>query len=422
MTSVGFRLAAFAALVEPGLALDNGLGLTPPMGYNTWNDLECPNMNEDNVKAVADAMVNNGLLSAGYEYLNLDDCWMDSSRDADGRLQGDLQTFPSGMKALGEYIHSKGLKFGIYGDRGSGTCQGLPGNLGNEQLDAQTYADWAVDYLKEDNCHSSTGANDQDQLFAEFALMRDALNATGRNIFFSVCGGGDQFFTGFQDISYYAKDPRGAGQLANAWRITSDVTNWETSRFAEVTANALSQYAGRGGFNDPDMLLGSSGSAKRKLSQKHSRTQFNVWAMLAAPLMIGADVRELDEFDIETYTNEEVIGLNQDILAQQGKRVMHSLVVPFDKAIWAKELKSGDVALMFENNMPLTSRVTCDADCWSQLPFAPGTKLHVRDVWAHGPAENAMAYAGEPYTVSLAGNGESALYKLSLSSESDVMV
>jgi len=322
---------------------------------------------------------------------------------------------------LGEYIHSKGLKFGIYGDRGSKTCQGLPGNLGNEQLDAQTYADWGVDYLKEDNCHSSTGPNDQDQLFAEFALMRDALNATGRKIFFSVCGGGDQW--PIADITYYAKDPRGAGQLANAWRITPDVIEWQTSRIAGVTANDLGNYAGKGGFNDPDMLLGSSRSATRRLSQKHSRTQFNLWAMLAAPLMIGANLRELDDFDIETYTNEEVVGINQDILAKQGKRVMHRQVVPLvDKAIWAKELKRGYVALMFENNMPMTSKVTCDADCWSQLPFAPGTKLHVRNVWAHGPAEIATAYAGEPYTVSLAGNGESALYKLSLSSESDVMV
>lgn len=416
-------MATVAALVgvEPALALDNGLGLTPPMGYNTWNDLGCKGMNEDNVKAVADAMVNGGLQTAGYEYLNLDDCWMDSSRDANGRLQGDLKTFPSGMKDLGDYIHAKGLKFGIYGDRGSKTCQGLPGNLGTEQLDAQTYADWGVDYLKEDNCHSSTGKNDQDQVFAEFGLMRDALNATGRQMFFSVCGGGDQL--PIADITYYAKDPRGAGALANAWRITPDVIEWQTSRIAGVTANDLAPYAGTGAFNDPDMLLGASRSATRSLTQKHSRTQFNLWSVLMAPLMIGANLRQLDDFDVETYTNEEVIAINQDPIAKQGKRVMHSgLVYLVDKAVWAKELSHGNVALMFENNIAFTSKVTCDADCWSQLPFASGTKLHVRDVWTHGPAEVATAIAGESYSVSLAGNGGSALYKLSPASDGAVVV
>lgn len=417
-----FKFQILALTVEPMLALDNGLGLTPPMGYNTWNDLDCAGMTETNVRAVADAFVSQGLQAVGYEYLNLDDCWMDQSRDADGRLQGHLQNFPSGMKALGDYIHSKGLKFGIYGDRGSKTCatntlhptQGGPGNLGTEQLDAQTYADWGVDYLKEDNCHSSTGANDVDQIFKEFATMRDALNATGRPIFFSVCGGGDQLPGPLANIAYYATDARGAGALANAWRITADVTEWQTSRNAATTAANLVQYAGAGGFNDPDMLLGASQSAKRRLTETHSRTQFSLWSILAAPLMIGANLRQLNSFDLETYTNQEVIAVNQDSLAKQAKRVMHSeAVYLIDSAVWAKELSDGSVAMLFENNYPVSSSVNCDAACWDQLPFAHGIELEVQDLWAHGPAETPTAVAGTDYRVSVGSNGGSVMFRVS---------
>lgn len=413
MALLKFQILALVA--EPVFALDNGLGLTPPMGYNTWNDLGCKDMTEDNVKAVADVFVSKGLKAAGYEYLNLDDCWMDESRDADGKLQGHLQNFPSGMKALGDYIHSKGLKFGIYGDRGSLTCAGWPGNLGTEQLDAQTYADWGVDYLKEDNCHSSTGANDQDQIFKEFGIMRDALNATGRPIFFSVCGGGDQLPGALADITYYAKDARGAGKLANAWRISSDVIEWQTSRMASIANNELAEFAGVGGFNDPDMLLGSSKASTRSLTQTHSRSQFNLWAILMAPLMIGGNVRQLTDFDLETYTNQEVIAVNQDSLGKQGKRVMNSAsgVYLIDSAVWARELSDNSVAMMFENNYPISSSVLCDAACWSELPFASGTELEVRDLWAHGPAKTPTAIAGEDYRVSVHRNGGSFLFRVS---------
>merc|ERR1719443_1064464 len=167
-------------------------------------------------------MISSGLRDAGYTYVNLDDCWHAKERNATtGRLQGDPKRFPSGMKALGDFLHSKGFKFGIYTDRGYKTCQGLPGSYQHEELDAQTFADWGVDYVKEDNCHSSNGVNDKDSLFAQFGAFRDALNKTGRPIFFSVCGGGDQM--PWNDITYYANDPRGGSKLANSWRITPDV-------------------------------------------------------------------------------------------------------------------------------------------------------------------------------------------------------
>lgn len=412
MTKV--TVVSLAVLANVGESLDNGLGALPPMGYNTWNDLGCKNMNEDNVKAVADTMVNSGLRDAGFVYLNLDDCWMASSRDAAGRLQGDPDTFPSGMKSLADYVHSQGLKFGIYSDRGSATCQGLPASLGSEELDAQTFADWEVDYLKHDNCHSSTGANDKDQLFKEFGLMRDGLNATGRPIFYSVCGGGDN--KPWSNLQYYGSDSRGGAGLANAWRISADVVEWQSCQLAYLAAKELTEYGGNGGFNDPDMLLGSSDGSARRLSDVRSRSQFNLWAILMAPLMIGANLRELDAHDLETYTNAEVIAVNQDPLSKQGRLIaMNKVAVPqVSTSIWARELADGDVALFFMNNLPKSASIVCGSDCWSELPFKAGTQLTVRDLWAHGPAATATAVAGQDYQVNLKRTyGVSTMLRLS---------
>lgn len=404
------KLAVCLALVKLGESLDNGLSQAPPMGYNTWNDLGCKNMNEANIKAVANTLVDSGLRDAGFVYLNLDDCWMAPNRDASGRLQGNPETFPTGMKALADYIHSKGLKFGIYSDRGSATCQGLPASLGSEELDAQTFAEWDVDYLKHDNCHSSTGPNDKDQLFKEFGLMRDGLNATGRPIFYSVCGGGDN--KPWSDIKYYASDPRGGGALANSWRISSDVVEWQSCQLAYLADAELTEYGSNGGFNDPDMLLGSSDGSARSLTSVRSRSQFNLWAILMAPLMIGANIRELDAYDLATYTNKEVIAVNQDPMRKQGRLiVMNKVLVPqISTSIWARELASGNVALLFMNNLRKSSSIVCGSDCWSELPFEAGAALDVRDLWSFGPAETASAVAGQDYQVDLSsGNGKSSL-------------
>jgi len=388
--------------------LDNGLGLTPPMGYNTWNDLGCNSLNEENIKAVADSMASNGLLTAGFEYLNLDDCWMASMRDETGKLQGDLQRFPSGMKSLADYVHSKGLKFGIYSDRGSKTCQGLPATLGNETLDAQTFADWGVDYLKEDNCYSSTGPDDFNQLFKEFGLMRDALNATGRPIFFSVCGGGDH--GPGDNITYYASDPRGGAKLANSWRISSDVIEWQTCQMAYLADNGLEEFAGVGGFNDPDMLFGSA--ASWQMTEARSRTQFNLWAVLMAPLIIGANVRTLSAYDLDTYTNAEVISVSQDRLARQGRRVANESdrASKTSSSVWARELADGKVAMVFVNNYDCAKTIVCHRSCWDQLPFKTGTQLDVRDVWSHQSAASRGAVAGEDYEVNVeVGDGASKM-------------
>jgi len=202
------------ALSAGVMALDNGLGLTPPMGYNTWNAFWCE-IDESIIKATADAMVNLGLAAKGYTYLNLDDCWQ-LSRDTNGRIVEDKTKFPSGIKALGSYVHSKGLKFGLYSDAGFKTCQGRPGSLGYEVIDAQTYAEWEVDYLKYDNCNTDGSSPKK-----RYPPMRDALNKTGRPIFFSMCEWG-------------VEDPHlWAGDVGNSWRTTGDIEdNWKS--FTEI--------------------------------------------------------------------------------------------------------------------------------------------------------------------------------------------
>jgi len=396
--------------------LDNGLGLNPPMGYNTWNDLGCHDVSETNIKAVADAMVSNGLKTAGYEYVNLDDCWHAKERDpSTGRLQPDPKRFPSGMRALGDHLHSKGFKFGIYTDRGSKTCAGFPGSLDHEELDAQTFADWGVDYVKEDNCHSSSGADDKDTLFKQFGLFRDALNKTGRAIFFSVCGGGDQW--PWTDISYYATDPRGGRTLANAWRISPDAIGKITMRDAALTDSAPEVVAasGPGGFNDPDMLLGSTDGATRQLSMELSRTQFNTWAILMAPLLMGSPTAKLSNYDLETYTNQEVIAVSQDKLLQQGTVVQKSALGPLPAAwptlVWGRNLSNGSAALLFVNTGFSRGNITCGAPCWSQLPFQPGAELQVRDLWEHGAAAVPTAVAHKDFAVEVDGFGSSKLFK-----------
>lgn len=363
--------------------------------------------------AAAQHLVKTGLREKGYVYVNLDDCWHDKARDPNtGELRPDPLRFPSGMKALGDYLHSQGLLFGIYTDRGSRTCAGMPGSFGHEMQDARTFAAWGVDYVKEDNCHAEKGPNDLDTLFQQFSLFRDALNQTGRQIFFSVCGGGDQRV--FTNLSYFATDPRGGTLLANAWRVSSDCIEWKTCRYSAGVAGGrrVAASAGPGGFNDPDMLLGTSLEATRRLSPARSRTQFSLAAILMAPLLIGARIQDLDDFDLETYGNLEVLAVNQDLLAQQGFRLTTpSVSLLGTLEVWGRPLQDSSWAMLFLNDDFFVFRnVTCDQQCWYQLPFPTGTRLAVRNVWTHGPSDTPIATAGIPYTVRVPPYGASAMF------------
>ena len=230
-------------------------------------------------------MVDSGLLKLGYEYLNIDDCWASArNTTGDNRLIADPKFFPSGMKSLADYVHSKGLKFGIYTDRGSLTCAQRPASGGFETIDAQTFADWGVDFLKEDSCYSP---DVPEVAFQQYGLMRDALIKTGRPIFFSLCGWHD----------WYA--PEGAS-LANSWRMAGDGYGWSQVFNAIRTSEKLYPFAKPGAWNDPDMLLGSSHQASNFMTEKQSRFQFSLWSVIAAPLLLSSNMLNMTAYDFET--------------------------------------------------------------------------------------------------------------------------
>jgi len=359
----------FLCLIAIALAINNGVGRTPAMGYNTWNDFRC-NINAADIIASADAIVRQGLDKLGFIYVNIDDCWA-KDRDSNGIVIPDPDSFPHGMKYVADYVHSKGLKFGIYTDRGTKTCAGRPGSEGYETKDAQTYASWGVDYLKEDSCYAS---GDHQVAFQQYGTMRDALNATGREIYFSLCGWND----------WYA--PEG-WSLGNSWRIAGDCNTWPDVLNAIDTNVPLTQFARPGGWNDPDMLIGTDPSAAAHLTPDQSRTMFSLWAVMSAPLLIGSNIRNLNTWDLQTYSNAEVIAVSQDVAGLQGMRLaggnlrQGTSLSTFN--VWGKKLNDGSWALHFLNNKNTVDDVTCDSACIGKLGFGTSDQLRVRDLWQH---------------------------------------
>lgn len=309
----------------------DGLALTPPMGWNSWNTFAL-GINEQLIKDAADAMIRNGMRDAGYNYIVIDDGWEAPQRDSLGNLIPDPAKFPHGLKALGDYLHTKGFKFGIHNCAGTQTCVGLPGGRGHEYQDARSYASWGVDYLKYDWCNHGT-ANAEET----YKTMRDALHAAGRPVVFSLCEWGNN-----EPWIWGAK-------VGHLWRTTGDITDcydcqdvyamgWKYILDKEAD---LAQYAGPDHWNDPDMLeVGNKG-----LTVSESRAHFSLWCMLAAPLMAGNDVRNMSDEIRDILTNKEVIAVDQDSLGKQGYRFMEHP----GKQIWIKELSAGKWAACFFN-------------------------------------------------------------------------
>ncbi|HEV2348183.1 MAG TPA: glycoside hydrolase family 27 protein, partial [Actinocrinis sp.] len=283
----------------PARALSNGLALTPPMGWNDWNAFGC-NVSESLVEQTAQYMVTSGMKAAGYQYVNIDDCWMTSSRDASGNLVADPNKFPDGMKAVADYVHGLGLKLGLYEEAGTATCAGFPGSLGHETQDANLFASWGVDYLKYDNCNGGSEPTQQ-----RYDAMRDALAATGRPILFALCEWGvDSVWTW-------------GAQTGNMWRTTSDISANFGSMLSIFHSNvALAQYAGPGGWNDPDMLEVGNG-----MSATEDQSEFSLWSQMAAPLLAGTDLRNASAATMAIYLNKDVIAVDQDPLGRQGVEV-----------------------------------------------------------------------------------------------------
>jgi alpha-galactosidase len=339
----------------------NGLALTPPMGWNSWNKFAC-NVNEATVRATADAMANSGMRDAGYVYVVIDDCWH-GPRDADGFITADKEKFPSGIKALADYVHSKGLKFGIYSDAGRHTCGGRPGSQGHEYQDALIYARWGVDYLKYDWC--DTGSRNAEEAYK---LMADALRASGRDILFSMCEWGN------------AKPWLWASNVGNLWRTTGDVIDhwegkydysWGVVSIVDMN-EPLWPHAGPGHWNDPDMLeIGNGG-----LSDSEYRSHFSLWAMMAAPLIAGNDVANMSDATRAILLNREVIAVDQDPLGVQGHRVWKEGT----SEIWLKPLSGGRQALLLFNRATASATITAT---WDMLGRPAGATLRLRDVWSH---------------------------------------
>ncbi|WP_197366838.1 NPCBM/NEW2 domain-containing protein [Streptomyces clavuligerus] len=338
---------------------------TPPMGFNNWNSTHCrADFHEAMVKGIADIFVARGLKEAGYTYVNLDDCWALPERNAEGKLVPDPVRFPNGIKAVADYVHAKGLKFGIYTSAGTKTCNraGFPGALGHEYSDAQQFADWGVDYLKYDNCNNQ-GVDAK----LRYTTMRDALRATGRPIVYSICEWG-------QNKPWeWAKD---VGQL---WRTTGDISdNWGSMLSIMKRNLPLAPYAGPGHWNDPDMLEVGNGG----MTDTEYRSHFSMWSIMAAPLLIGADLRKVPESTFEILGNREVIAVNQDRLGKQGT------VVSSEGGRWvvAKELADGSRAVALFNESARPQRIATTAQA---VGLAQATAYKVRDLWRHGSAHTA---------------------------------
>jgi hypothetical protein len=356
------------ALAE-ALNIRSDLAMTPPMGWNSWNAFET-DIDEKKIKAIADAMVSSGMRDVGYTYLVLDDGWMAEKRDKDGRLLADPKKFPNGMKAIGDYIHSKGLKFGIYEDRGKLTCQQLPGSLGHEQIDMETFARWGVDYIKMDSCFAeSNGRMSSD----DYALYRRYIQTTGRPIVLSISDFGNAAWAW------------GGKESAQLWRTSNDIYPWMDSVYAcaETSAgdraihpafNGLWQFAGPGHWNDPDMLqIGNLKGIEEDRKEIADRAHFSLWCILAAPLMAGNDLRTMSDKVRKVLTAPELIAVNQDRRGVQGYKV-------FDEGgceVYNKPLSDGTTAVLLLNKGGKKADITV---FWDKIGLSGNQP--VRDLWA----------------------------------------
>ncbi|XP_046860620.1 alpha-N-acetylgalactosaminidase-like isoform X2 [Xenia sp. Carnegie-2017] len=312
-----FAFVALALDLHRIECLDNGLSLTPPMGWMAWErfrcNTDCKNfpdtcISEKLFMNMADRMAEDGFRDAGYEFISIDDCWMEKTRDSKGRLQADKERFPSGIKALADYIHSKKLKLGIYADYGTHTCAGYPGSIDNMVLDAQTFANWTVDYLKFDGCYS-----DPKTMSSGYPKMTKALNATKRPIVFSCSW--PAYWNPKPDYMVVAK-------YCNLWRNYNDIQDsWDSVvdiiDYYAANQEELIKAAGPGHWNDPDELIIGDFS----LSFEQSKSQFAIWSIMASPLIMSNDLRSLTPRFRDILLNKEVIAVNQDKLGVQGKRV-----------------------------------------------------------------------------------------------------
>ena len=351
----------------------NGLAKTPPMGWNSWNKF-AGRVDDAAVRSMADAMATNGMKDAGYQYINIDDTW-EASRDPQGNITTNKK-FPD-MKALADYVHSKGLKIGIYSSPGPNTCAGYEGSYGHEEQDARTYAAWGIDYLKYDWCGARNIYTDQ-EMQAVYQEMGEALLKSGRPILYSLC----QY--GRDDVWKWGPEVGG-----NAWRTTGDIRDtWDSMTKIGFSQDELAAWAAPGHWNDPDMLeIGNGG-----MTDDEYRTHMSLWSILAAPLLAGNDLRNMTPTILEILTNREVIAVDQDKDGKQGRRIAKS----GDQEVWVRPLSGGAHAIGLFNRGDAPAKITAK---WSDLGLK--AHAHARDLWAHSD----LKLDGTEYSVTVPAHG-----------------
>jgi alpha-galactosidase len=370
-----------------------GLALTPPMGWNSWNHYGC-NIDEQLIRETADAIVKQGLRDAGYVYVTLDDCWQ-GARDADGNIQPDPQRFASGMKALGDYLHSRGLKFGIYSDAGEKTCGGRPGSQGHEYQDAAQYARWGVDYLKYDWCNTGEGLAKRNAREA-YSTISKAIAASGRNMVLSICEWGDNqpWLWGKE----YGHLWRTTGDINNCWDCTIDHGNWLSHGILPILdmQRPLRAYSGPDGWNDPDML-----EVGNLASLAENRSHFAMWAMLSAPLMMGTHVPDMKPEIRDILANPWIVAIDQDKLGIPAVRWRGTPSVDY----WAKPLAGGGWAIALLNRSSEQQSASVDwlhselrDDGTQHDPNFAGTTYAIADGWTGRPVGDTMT----PFSATLA--------------------
>eukprot|EP01088_Endostelium_zonatum_P009286 TRINITY_DN22482_c0_g1_i1.p1 TRINITY_DN22482_c0_g1~~TRINITY_DN22482_c0_g1_i1.p1 ORF type:complete len:394 (+),score=94.00 TRINITY_DN22482_c0_g1_i1:173-1354(+) len=351
-------LLAVAFSWDGKLSLNNGLGRTPQMGWNSWNHFGC-GINQQLIHDTIGTIVSTGLAKAGYKYVNMDDCWA-GYRDAQGNIHPDPKSFPNGVKPLADYAHSLGLKFGLYSDAGTNTCAGRPGSLHHEESDARTYASWGVDYLKYDNCNNQ-GIDPK----IRYPIMRDALNKTGRAIFYSLCEWGVE------------NPATWAPAVGNSWRTTGDISdNWARMTSRIDKNDLVWKYAGPGGWNDPDMLEVGNGG----MTTTEDTSHFSLWCLAKAPLLIGCDITKMSNATFSILTNEEAIAINQDPMGVQGHRVASTPAAGGNLEVWAGPLSGGRHAVILFNRSNAPAIITAK---WHDIGLNPTTPAHIRNLWTH---------------------------------------
>ncbi|MFE9425082.1 glycoside hydrolase family 27 protein [Kitasatospora sp. NPDC006697] len=369
---------AAAAESAPAGSAPADLAATPPLGFNDWNAYGC-NVSESLIKSTADAMHGNGMQAAGYQYVNIDDCWMTSTRDGSGNLVPDPVKFPDGIAGTAVYVHRLGLKLGIYEDGGMTTCAGYPGSLGHEAQDAAAFASWGVDYLKYDNC-----ANQGISATSRYTAMRDALHATGRPIVFGLCNWGEESVWTW------------GASLGNSWRTTGDIAPTYDSMLGIFHATAgLGGFAGPGHWNDPDMLEVGNG-----MSATEDRTEFSLWAELAAPLIAGTDLTSASADTLALLTNRRVLAVDQDPLGRPGQLVAAGGGLD----VLARPLAGGDVAVLLFDENATAATITTSTAAVGKTGAASYT---LTDLWS-----GAQRSTAGPISATVPGHG-TVLYRVS---------